>query len=917
MAETVQIFPVDEAKRVYEVGKAIAHADDQLIKMIKDLDLINKQIKINQGSFQKLTKVQQQTATSSKELDSVGKKLAQTEKSLKDLEDSRTTQIIRNRQAIQEQTREIKMSQIANEALKGSYKQISAELSRNLVKYKQMSQQQRDNTKAGNNLEKTIKRQRAELAKLDSRMGNHTRNVGNYRGAIMSSARSLLGAFGLVSGVMLFASVLKNAFSTVRDFGKQNAILAGVLGTTREQVTQLTDQAVQLGSVYPVTASQVTQLQVSYARLGFTQAEIINLTEATINGAIGLNASLDETATLVGSVVRAFSNLKTEDSEKIMDILTLSTQKTSLSFESLKNSVPKVAAAANAMDISLQTMTAHLGIAHDATLDASISGTSLRNIYLELAKRGITMDEALQQINGSTNKLSASYELFGKRGAVVGLALAENIDRTKELTKTLDENGVARRTANEQMKTLDGSVKAFSSAWEKLILGFKNSEGPLKKVIDSATQLVNTFSEKRVSGWRKALEIITFGIADSASKQQKELAKLDQTLANSKVYQIEWYLNKYEEQLKAEGKFGQTKLNIIYKVLEEKRKAEEEAAKTEIQREKVKEQEKTVESLEEQKKRQKEQKKLREEHFKELRKQDEKFLKMDADLQKLGRQTRKEELEKKAEDEKESYMEDLLAYQEYQNDKAAYRRRLDEEEKKEREEMRNAEIEIARQAINAIFTIRQENKAAELEEQLNSIEAQRMADLENNNLTEEEKQKINEKYDRQRAALKTKQAKADKKAAVIQSIINTALAVGKALPNWPMAILAGAAGLIQTGIILAQPIPKFAKGVKSAPSDFIAGEAGRELLTLASGEMIMADKATRFKGNKFKGATVHTNKETEEIIRKAESGNNFVFDTMEIRRNNDKNTTRIIKAIAKGNQSKNKALKKEYKEKFL
>ena len=92
-----------------------------------------------------------------------------------------------------------------------------------------------------------------------------------------------------------------------------------------------------------------------------------------------------------------------------------------------------------------------------------------------------------------------------------------------------------------------------------------------------------------------------------------------------------------------------------------------------------------------------------------------------------------------------------------------------------------------------------------------------------------------------------------------------------------------ASGAIQAGLIAAQPIPKFAKGTDYAPNEFIAGEAGRELVKTQSGEVYMAGKATHFKGNRFKGATVYTNKETEQIIKESGRGNNFVFDTKELR----------------------------------
>ena len=95
----------------------------------------------------------------------------------------------------------------------------------------------------------------------------------------------------------------------------------------------------------------MTQLQIAYARLGFTQNEIINLTEGTIAGSIALNAELDETANLTGAIVRTFDDLKTTDAARIQDVLAAATQKSALNFEKLQTSLPIVAGAANAVGI--------------------------------------------------------------------------------------------------------------------------------------------------------------------------------------------------------------------------------------------------------------------------------------------------------------------------------------------------------------------------------------------------------------------------------------------------------------------------------------------------------------------------------------------------------------------------------------
>ena len=86
--------------------------------------------------------------------------------------------------------------------------------------------------------------------------------------------------------------------------------------------------------------------------------------------------------------------------------------------------------------------------------------------------------------------------------------------------------------------------------------------------------------------------------------------------------------------------------------------------------------------------------------------------------------------------------------------------------------------------------------------------------------TEDLEKKLEQSRENQRkkeAQLKTEQAKKAKAAAIIQAIINTALAIAAAntVPypgNIPAMVLAGVAGAAQVALIAAQPIPKFAKG---------------------------------------------------------------------------------------------------------
>lgn len=76
-------------------------------------------------------------------------------------------------------------------------------------------------------------------------------------------------------------------------------------------------------------------------------------------------------------------------------------------------------------------------------------------------------------------------------------------------------------------------------------------------------------------------------------------------------------------------------------------------------------------------------------------------------------------------------------------------------------------------------------------------------------------QKLERETANKKAELEYKQAKADKIARMFSIVGNTAVGISAALPNIPLAIVVGALGAVQLGIVAAQPLPEkqsFAEG---------------------------------------------------------------------------------------------------------
>jgi hypothetical protein len=171
-----------------------------------------------------------------------------------------------------------------------------------------------------------------------------------------------------------------------------------------------------------------------------------------------------------------------------------------------------------------------------------------------------------------------------------------------------------------------------------------------------------------------------------------------------------------------------------------------------------------------------------------------------------------------------------------------------EERKKTKEEAIDDAFEIANetlQALNSILELQKqvsENRIADIETTRDAeIEAiNQSTDLESNKIRQREAAEF--RAQRAIAAEKTKQAKREKAAAIIQATIDTALAVIKSVSaspttfGLPFSAFALATGAAQIALIAAQPIPKFKKG------GIVGGrshEAGGTMIEAEKGEFVV------------------------------------------------------------------------------
>lgn len=336
-----------------------------------------------------------------------------------------------------------------------------------------------------------------------------------------------LGTLGLAVGFTALAMGVGGVIKTFATYEQANAGLASVMGKTIEQNELLIEDSKRLGAITAKTATEVVGLQEAYARLGFGERAILDMTEATISGSVAMKGELADTAELVGAMVKSFDQFESVNASEIIDKLTKSTQASALNFEKLQTGLPVVAGAANAAKVPFTKLLASMGKLSDAGIDASSSSTALRNIFLEAAKQGKPYEQLLLKVANSTDKLKVANELFGKRGAVAAVILAKNIEKVNELDKSLQSAaGTAGTAAAKQLDTLTGSVTILGSAWEGYILSIEDGKGAiggfLKDTVRMATEVLSiaTGTQKLTKDMTDA-ELRIRGFAETAIKVLK------------------------------------------------------------------------------------------------------------------------------------------------------------------------------------------------------------------------------------------------------------------------------------------------------------------------------------------------------------------------------------------------------------
>jgi len=305
------------------------------------------------------------------------------------------------------------------------------------------------------------------------------------------------------------SNTIRKAKDTFKDFEFSMAKVRAISGANAEEFKKLNNSAKELGRTTFFTAQNVAELQLSLSKLGFRTDEILDSQEAILKLATAMGQDLGRTATVVAASIRGFGE-DTDQTGRFADVMATAFANSALDLEKFQTSMTKVSAIARSAGFSFEETTGLLGLLTDRGIEASIAGTSLRNILLalqdptsELSERlgrtvhsGTELIVALKELDASGIDVAGVMGIVEKRQVQAMESFIRSADAISDLNKILlTASGSAEDMAGIMEDTLQGAILKAKSAYEGFILTVLEGNGLFQRSVERIAEFISNVTD--------------------------------------------------------------------------------------------------------------------------------------------------------------------------------------------------------------------------------------------------------------------------------------------------------------------------------------------------------------------------------------------------------------------------------------
>lgn len=380
-------------------------------------------------------------------------------------------------------------------------------------------------------------RYRKAVMKADESIDNHFRKVGNYENAIKglrTSFMSLVSAFGLTSGVLIFADIVRNSIQTVKEFNSGLIDVGKTTGLTGDELDGLGDDIVNLSQKLRVVGVQslleyatvAGQLGVKGSKniIAFSEALAKLETASDISGQEGganiarlltiVDGGVENVNDFADEIVKLGNNFAATENE-ILSNSTAIAQNTG-QYKLGRQEALAYGVATKAVGIESEITGSTIGKTLGIIEKAIRTGQGLDEITKLLGKSQEELNKQFKENSGSvlTDLVKALNEVDKAGGSVNGTLEELGITAVRDrrviaslatggygvLEKALQDVTTAQGAATEEFENASKKISAaFDSvgfAFDRLILSIEDGDNTIGRFISKSLTMLSDNIDK-------------------------------------------------------------------------------------------------------------------------------------------------------------------------------------------------------------------------------------------------------------------------------------------------------------------------------------------------------------------------------------------------------------------------------------
>lgn len=409
-----------------------------------------------------------------------------------------------------------KISQTKNklDALKQAQKKMDASgVDRNSAEYRELQREiVTTESKLKNFKAQLYKVGNAKLTALGQQFkqfGDKVKDVGQTLTQKITMPLAALGVISLKTGA---------------DFDKSMSQVAATMGKPIDEVQDLRDFAIEMGSKTAFSAKEAADGLNYMALAGYDADTSMKMLPTVLNLAAAGNMDLAKASDMVTDAQSALG-LSTDETETLIDQMAKTASTTNTSVEQLGSAILTVGGTAKLMKGGPAEMAQVLGLLADNGIKGSEGGTALRNVLLSLSSptsKGATaleqlgvkvfdaegnmrsMTDIMADMNKGLSKLTdeertqAIATIFNKRDLKsVNALLGTDAQRWDDVANAIgDAGGAAEQMADTQLDNMAGSLTILKSALEGAAIAISDVLAPYVRMLaEWLTDLVTKFNQ--------------------------------------------------------------------------------------------------------------------------------------------------------------------------------------------------------------------------------------------------------------------------------------------------------------------------------------------------------------------------------------------------------------------------------------